>query len=63
MIDEKKLIEEIKSCTTRTELDVMREKIIEFWDENKNVASYKRVQSEFIKTKNRIRRNGWGWYK
>lgn len=63
MIDEKKLIEEIKSCTTRTELDGMREKIIEFWDETKNIASYKRVQSEFIKTKNRIRRNGDGWYK
>ena len=54
MIDEKKLIEEIKSCTTRTKLDGMREKIIEFWDETKNIESYKRVQSELIKTKNTL---------
>lgn len=58
-----KLIEEIKSCTTRSELDAMREKIVEFWEESKNIHSYKRVQSEFIKAKNRIRRNGEGWYK
>lgn len=63
MIDEMKLIEEIKSCTTRSELDGMREKIVEFWDKSKNIDSYKNVQSEFIKAKNRIRRNGWGWYK
>lgn len=63
MIDEKKLIEEIKSCTTRSELDGMREKIVEFWDKSKNINSYKHVQSEFIKSKNRIKRNGWGWYK
>lgn len=63
MIDEKKLIEEIKNCETRSELDGMRDKVVEFWNETKNIESYKRVQSEFIKTKNRIRRNGWGWYK
>lgn len=63
MIDEKKLIEEIKNCETRSELDGIRDKVVEFWDETKNIESYKRVQSEFIKTKNRIRRNGWGWYK
>lgn len=63
MIDEKELIKEIKSCKTRSELDGMREKIVEFWYENKNIASYKRVQSEFIRAKNRIRINGWGWYK
>lgn len=63
MIGEKKLIEEIKNCETRSELDGIRDKVVEFWDETKNIESYKRVQSEFIKTKNRIRRNGWGWYK
>ncbi len=63
MIDENKLIEEIKSCKTRSELDGMREKIVEFFDKSKNINSYKKVQSEFIKAKNRIKRNGWGWYK
>lgn len=63
MIDEKKLIEEIKNCETRSELDGIRDKVVEFWDETKNIESYKRVQSEFIKTKNRIRINGEGWYK
>lgn len=63
MIDEKKLIKEIKSCKTRSELDGMREKIVEFWFKNKNIDSYKKIQSEFIRAKNRIRINGWGWYK
>lgn len=36
MIDEKKLIEEIKSCTTRIELDGMREKIVELLLKEKN---------------------------
>lgn len=58
MIDEKKLIEEIKSCTTRSELDRMREKIVEFWEKTQNIDSCKLVQSEFIKVKNKIRRNG-----
>ena len=63
MIEENKLIEEIKSCKTRSELDGMRDKVVEFWFENKNINSYKKVQAEFIKAKNRIKRNGWGWYK
>lgn len=63
MIDEKKLIEEIKSCTTRSELDGMREKVVEFWNQSKNISSYKLVRSEFIKAKDRIKRNGEGWYK
>ena len=63
MIDEKKLIEEIRSCTTRSELDGMREKVVEFWNQSKNISSYKLVRSEFIKAKDRIRRNGEGWYK
>ena len=63
MIDEKELIKKIKSCTTRSELDAMREKVVEFWDDNKNVDSYERVQYQFIKAKNRIKRNGYGWYK
>ena len=63
MIDENKLIQKIKSCTTRSELDGMREKIVEFWNISKNIDSCKNVQSEFIKAKNRIRRNGCGWYK
>lgn len=62
MIDEKKLIEEIRSCTTRSELDGMREKVVEFWNQSKNISSYKLVRSEFIKAKDRIRMNGWGWY-
>ena len=57
MIDEKKLIEEIKSCTTRSELDGMREKIVEFFGKTQNIDSCKLVQSEFIKAKNKIRRN------
>lgn len=60
MIDEKKLIEEIKSCTTRSELDGMREKIVEFFGKTQNIDSCKQVQHEFIKAKNKIRRNG-GW--
>ena len=63
MIDEKKLIEEIRSCTTRSELDGMREKVVEFWNQSKNISSYKLVRSEFIKAKDRIKRNGEGWYK
>lgn len=63
MIDEKKLIEEIRNCQTRSELDGMRDRVVEFWSENENMDSYKRIQSEFIKAKNRIKRNGWGWYK
>lgn len=54
------MIEEIKSCTTRSELDSMREKIVEFFGKSKNIDSCKNIQSEFIKAKNRIRRNGCG---
>ena len=32
MIDEKKLIEEIKSCTTRSELDGMRGQVTQKWN-------------------------------
>lgn len=63
MIDENRLIEKIKSCKTRSELDGMREKIVEFWFKNKNIDSNKKIQSEFIRAKNRIKRNGYGWYK
>ena len=41
----------------------MREKVVEFWNQSKNISSYKLVRSEFIKAKDRIRMNGWGWYK
>ena len=63
MNNKNKLIEEIKSCKTRSQLDAMREKIVKFWDSSKDIDSYKQVQSEFIKAKDRIKRNGEGWYK
>lgn len=59
MIDEKKLIDEIKSCITGNELEGMREKILEIFDQSNNIDFYIRVKSELIKTENRIRRNGW----
>lgn len=59
MIDENKLIDEIKSCITGNELEGMREKILEIFDQSNNIDFYIRVKSELIKTENRIKRNGW----
>lgn len=59
MIDENKLIDEIKNCITGNELEGMREKILEIFDQSNNIDFYIRVKSELIKTENRIKRNGW----